>query len=111
MVAAFTPDEFKTFFRVSKASVESVLSYVSEVCNEKNITGILDRVSSGGSPQKPLQDRVLMMLWFMASLDKYSAIADRFGVSESTASFAIRNLLQFFEEQLVKKVIKYLSTL
>ena len=41
-----------------------------------------------------------MMLWYLSSQDKYSAIADRFGVSESTAYVAIRELLVFLNENL-----------
>ncbi|XP_053407684.1 LOW QUALITY PROTEIN: uncharacterized protein LOC123548132 [Mercenaria mercenaria] len=109
VVSLFRLDEFKTFFCVSRVSVESLIGYIADVCNEKDITGILVRRSSGGSPQIPLEDRVLMMLWFMASLDKYSALADIFGVSESTASSAIRNLLKFTQEQLVDRVITWPS--
>lgn len=41
----------------------------------------------------------------MASKDKYASVADRFGVSESTASYAIRNLLAFIAEYLVNILI------
>lgn len=37
----------------------------------------------------------------MASLDKYAAIADRFGVSESKASYAIPNLISFIHDYLL----------
>ncbi|KAJ8304911.1 hypothetical protein KUTeg_018494 [Tegillarca granosa] len=89
----------------SRISVQYLLESITEICISENISGILCRHSSGGSEQIPLHNRILILIWYMASLDKYSSIADRFGVSESTASCAIRNLLQFIQENLVKKVI------
>ena len=98
-------DEFKTFFRVSRLSVESLRDKISQICVQQNVTGILCRRSTGGSPQIPLDDRILMFLWYMASLNKYAAIADRFGVSESTASFAVRNLITFIHDYLLSVII------
>ncbi len=75
------------------------------MCLEEGISGIVGREGTGGSQQKSLHDRLLMMLWFMASKDKFSAIADRFGMSESTANMAIRNLLVFLNENLRDTII------
>ncbi|XP_055999976.1 putative nuclease HARBI1 [Ostrea edulis] len=101
----FRVDEFKTFFRVSRISVECLRGKISEICVEQNVSGILCRHSTGGSPQIPLEDRLLIFLWYMASMDKYAAIADRFGVSESTASYAIRNLITFIHDYLLNIII------
>ena len=79
--------------------------WICEICNEELLVGITERTGSGGSPQKPLQERILMLLWYMASLDKYASIADGFGVSESTACSAIRNLLQFITDLQMNKII------
>ena len=105
VVSNFRIDEYKTFFRVSRVSVECLKCKITEICTQQNVSGILCRGSTGGSPQIPLEDRLLMFLWFMASLDKYSAIADRFGTSESTASYAIRNLITFVHDYLLDVVI------
>ena len=105
VVSHFRIDEFKTFFRVSRVSVQCLEDKISEVCVQQNISGILCRQSTGGTPQTPLENRLLMFLWYMASLDKYGAIADRFGTSESTASYAIRNLVTFIHDYLLKVVI------
>ena len=105
----FHLDEFKTFFRVSRQTVESLIGWIQQTCREDNIKGITTRVSSGGSPQKPLEHRVLVLLWFMASLDKYSSIADRFGMSESTACIAVHTLLGFVHENLLRKIIVWPS--
>ena len=82
----FHLDEFRTFFRMSKVSVQIFEDYVGEVCQQENVKGNLCRQDTGGSLQIPLRKRVLMMLWYLSSLDKYSSIAGRFGISESTAS-------------------------
>jgi len=42
---------------------------------------------------------------YMASKDKYTSIADQFGMSESTANTAVRNLLDLVATQLLNKVI------
>ena len=67
------------------------------------------RTGSGGSVQKSLDDRILLFLWFMASLDKYSSIADRFGMSESTACDSISELLNLIREYLVDSLIVWPS--
>lgn len=41
----------------------------------------------------------------MSSQDKYDSIADRFGMSESTFSYAIRNLIAFIHDYLLSKVV------
>lgn len=69
------------------------------------LSGILCREATGGPVQKPLPDRILMFLWFMSSQDKYDSIADRFGMSESTFSYAIRNLIAFIHDYLLSKVV------
>lgn len=71
--------------------------------------GITGTTGSGGSPQKPLDQRVLAMLWFLASQDKYASIADRFNFSESTACDAIRKLLKFMSDHLLNKLIVWPS--
>lgn len=103
----FRVDEFKNFSRVSRISVESLRGKISEICAEQDVSGILGRCSTGGSPQIPLEERLFIFLWYMDSLDKYAAIADRFGVSESTASFAIRNLISFIHDYLLSIIISW----
>ncbi|KAJ8302170.1 hypothetical protein KUTeg_021157 [Tegillarca granosa] len=65
----------------SRISVQYLLESITEICISENISGILCRHSSGGSEQIPLHNRILILIWYMASLDKYSSIADRFGVT------------------------------
>lgn len=48
-----------------------------------------------------------MFLWYMASLDKDATIADRFGMNESTASYAIQNLIQFVYDYLLDKIVTW----
>ena len=67
----------------------------------------MSREGSGGTPQKPLHERLLMVLWYLASQDKYAAIADRFGMSKSTANLSIRNLLSFICTYLCDKLIRW----
>lgn len=109
VIANFYLDEFKTFFRISRVSAEYLVNYISEVCTEENIQGIVETTGTGGVPQKPLEHRVLAMLWFLASQDKYASIADRFNFSESTANVAIRKLLLFIANHMLKKIIVWPS--
>ncbi|XP_062610167.1 uncharacterized protein LOC134271947 [Saccostrea cucullata] len=105
VVSHFHLDEFKTFFRVDRVSVQCLKEKISSICTQQNISGVLCRMSTGGSAQTPLEDRLLMFLWYMASLDKYAAIADRFGTSESTALYSIHNLITFISDYLLDAVI------
>lgn len=109
IASTFRLDEFQTFFRVKRSTVQCLQDWICRVCNEENIKGVVDRQGGGGCLQKPLGDRILMTLWFMASLDKYASIADRFGMSESTACCAIRNLIHFIHEKLLEKVVLWPS--
>ena len=40
---SFRVDEFKTFFRVSRGSVEQLLVHIRQVCDEKHVVGITER--------------------------------------------------------------------
>ena len=62
IVSLFRPDEFKIFFRMSRISVQCLQDWICSVCTDGNITGITDRERSGGSKQKPLGERLLMLL-------------------------------------------------
>ena len=105
----FHLDEFKVFFRVSRQSAESLLQHIGEVCQENDIKGIVETTGSGGVVQKPLEERLLVTLWFLASLDKYASIADRFNFSESTACDSVRKLLRFMTDHLLEKLITWPS--
>lgn len=101
IVAVFRLDEF---FRVGRGVVQTLSEYISETCVEQNISSLTGRRGSGGSPQTLLYHRILLMLWFMASLDKFASIADRFGISESTAC-AVHDLVCFIHEFLLDKIV------
>ena len=107
MVGAYTPDEFKTFFRLSRIIVEAFLQLISLTCQVNNINGITDRIGEGGCPQRPLQNRVLILLFYMSTLDKYESIAHRFGLAESRAHHIIHILVEFISQQLVDKLIMW----
>lgn len=109
IVHQFRLDEFKTFFRVGRPTVQVLQDYIVEMCREENVPGITERRGSGGSPQKPLNERILMVLWYMASLDKFASLADRFGMSESTACDAVHELIQFIHQYLLNKVVTWPS--
>ena len=100
VVSWFRADEFKVFFRVTRTVVEHLEEWICRICLECAIAGIVGRQGMGGSKPKTLYEHLLVMLWYLSSQDKYSAIADRFGVSESTANVAIRELLVFLNENL-----------
>lgn len=68
--------------------------------------GILCCTSAGGLVQTPLENRLLMFLWYMASSDKYVAIANRSGTSEITALYAIHNLITFINVYLSDAVVQ-----
>ena len=87
--------------------MQSLQDCICEICREQNVSGIMERESTGGSKQRNIGERLLMLFWYMASLDKYAAIADRFDVAESTACCAIRNLLRFVCDHLLSKLVTW----
>ena len=109
VVTLYTPDEFKTFFRLSRTTVESFLQLISRTCQENNIKGITDRIGEGGCPQRPLQDRLLILLFYMSTLDKYQSIAHRFGLGESRAHNVVHTLVKFISQHLVDTLITWPS--
>ena len=102
-------DEFKTFLRIRRTCLQYLYELICALCQEKGIRGILCREGSGESPQNPLQDRLLVMLWYLSSQDRYSSVADKFGICESTANTAIRNRMLFTKEYLVERLITWPS--
>ena len=100
VASRFRTDEFKLFFRVTRTVVEYLEEWINRICLEHGIVSIVGRQGMGGSKPKTPYERLVMMLWYLASQDKYSTIADRFGARESTANVAIRELLVFLSENL-----------
>lgn len=94
---------------MGRVSVQALQELITEVATEENISGITERIGSGGTPQKTLEERILMMLWYMASLDKFSSLADRFGMAESTACRALHDMLHFIHQYLLDRVIVWPS--
>lgn len=78
---------------------------IVKIYRQENIAGIICREGSGGTIQTTLSERMVLFIWYVSSFNKYSSIADRFGVSESTAPCAIRNLLIFINDYLVERLI------
>ena len=87
--------------------MEWLVQFVVEVCRQEDIRGVLGRTRYVGCIQNPLEDRLLMLLWFLASLGKYSSIADCVGVSESTACDNVRSLITFIHDYTRDWVIKW----
>ena len=67
---------------MTRTVVESLEEWIHRICLEYDIASIVDRQGMGGNKPETLYEHLLMMLWYLASQDKYSAIADRFGVSD-----------------------------
>ena len=74
--------------------------WIHRICLERGIASIVGRQGMGGSKPKTRHEHLFMMLWYLASQDKYSTITDRFGSRESTANVAIRKLLVFLSDNL-----------
>ena len=65
--------------------MQSIYEHICDADNEQHVMDeLFDRVCSGGKPCVPLQSKLLILLWYVASQDKYSFVADRFGTSEFT---------------------------
>ena len=87
--------------------MEWLVLFVVEVCKQEDVKGVSGRTQWGGLIHNSLEDRLLMLLWFLASLDKYNSVADCFGVSESRACDSVRSLITFIHDYLKNRVIKW----
>ena len=63
--------------------MEYLEEWIHRICLERGITGIVGRQGMGRSKPETLYEHLLMMLWYLDSQDKYSAIADRLWPLES----------------------------
>ena len=79
IVPLYTPDEFKLHFRVSRRTCEKLMqNIVTHGQLKVNVT-------HGGRQPVSVEKHVLLGLWTISTKEKYTSIADRFGISESTA--------------------------
>ena len=77
--------------------------------NLNQVTGLKVRVYGGGRPQLPDQIKVLLSIWYISGKEPYCRIADRFGVSESTACTITRTIFRVISESLMPKFIVWPS--
>ncbi|XP_064464331.1 putative nuclease HARBI1 [Ornithodoros turicata] len=74
IVPTLSLDDFKSHFRLQRSSVEKLVAMLSR-----------DAHFSMGRPEIELGKQVLVLLWCLANLECFRSIADRFGMSNSTA--------------------------
>lgn len=103
VVDHYLPDQFKSFFRLSRETFQFVLRCLID-CPE------LARSEKGaGRPEIPLEKDLLMTLWYIGSQENIKSIADRFDVQESTFVAHNRRLLDVFSDKLCRKFVVWPS--
>jgi hypothetical protein len=99
VVSRYSLDTFKTFFRVSKDTFETILG------NIQHIPEMQLRKPAAGRPQVSHEKDLLMMLWYIGSQETIRSIADRFNVSESTFHSHNRKMLDIFQHHFLSKFV------
>jgi hypothetical protein len=89
---------------LSKDTSEVIIEYLSGVAE------LQARPTLAGRRAVPLQTKVLMMLWYLASKDTIRQIADRFNVSESTCVSQIRQVVNAVVTDVLPRVLSWPST-
>ncbi|XP_070541556.1 uncharacterized protein [Ptychodera flava] len=81
VIPRYDPDDFREHFRLSRESFEAVLTLLME-CNEIPQPG-----QDGLRGKMPIliEKQLLIFLWYLGNNETFRSIADRFGVSMSTA--------------------------
>lgn len=99
VVSRYSLDTFKTFFRVSKTTFETILENIG------HIPELMLREPAAGRPQISRDKDLLMMLWYIGSKETIRSIADRFNVSESTFHSHNRKMLDVFKKHFLQKFV------
>jgi hypothetical protein len=98
-VPQYLPDDFKSFFRMTRGTFEKILQQISGA--EK----LRRRIGIGGRQQIAIDKDLLMTCWFLGNLESVRSIADRFIVSKSTFLDHNRRMPTVLCDSLLKTVI------
>ncbi|CAH2101079.1 unnamed protein product [Euphydryas editha] len=82
VVACYTDHEFKSHFRMSRATFQYLHGMMQK--------DLLRKVK--GCPCIPSQTQLMIALWKMATADSYRSVCDRFNVGRATAVRAVRRV-------------------
>ncbi|KAI4468221.1 ribosome biogenesis protein [Holotrichia oblita] len=80
----YTDTEFKQHFRMKRSSMQ-------EIIDSYNLTM---KHSGAGRPQLTAEKSVFMTVWYVANMECFRQISDRFGVTLSCAYNSVKNVLQ-----------------
>ncbi|KAJ8932762.1 hypothetical protein NQ314_014463 [Rhamnusium bicolor] len=78
-VPNFSDRQFHSHFRMTPTTFEDILRKMHAVA-EINV-----QAHAGGNPETPIEKQLLIALWYMSNIESFRGVADRFGVSSSTA--------------------------
>ncbi|XP_021373738.1 protein ANTAGONIST OF LIKE HETEROCHROMATIN PROTEIN 1-like [Mizuhopecten yessoensis] len=101
VVPKYSPDSFRTFFRVSRSTFETIATNIAAYPE------LHPRQPNAGRPQISIEKDLLMGLWYLGSQETVRSIADRFDVSLSTFNDHNRRLLDVFTLHLKTKFISW----
>ncbi|XP_025996033.1 protein ANTAGONIST OF LIKE HETEROCHROMATIN PROTEIN 1-like [Solenopsis invicta] len=82
VVGRYMDYEFKSYFRMSKATFKYLLKVIHE--------DLIRKVK--GCPTIPAHQQLMIALWKMATMDSYRSICDRFNVGRTTALRAVQRV-------------------
>jgi len=82
VVVSYMGHEFKSHFRMSKATFQYLLEMLRPYLTRK----------IKGCPMIPASHQLMIAIWKMATMDSYRSICDRFNVGRATAVRAVRRI-------------------
>ncbi|XP_071642152.1 uncharacterized protein [Temnothorax longispinosus] len=82
VIELYSNYEFKSHFRLERATFEYILSIISDYLVQK----------TRGNETIPSRKQLMIALWKIATMDSYRSICDRFDVGRATALKAVRRV-------------------
>lgn len=87
IVPQYSDRQFQSHFRMSPTTFERLLTNIYHVETEAP-------TKTQRNPEIPTEKQLLLTLWYLANLECYRTVADRFGVSTSTAWNSVFKILK-----------------
>jgi hypothetical protein len=101
VVPRYNPDDFRRFFRMRRHTFEVICQQLAGVLPE------YQTLRSSGRPAIPLQNQLMIFLWYMGSLEPLCRIGDRFNVTEFSVIKIRRRLCNMLLRHFKTKYIKW----
>lgn len=94
VISSYTLDEFKTHFRISRASLQTLVEDLKT-----------RYLSLSGRAAIPLEKALLMTIWTLSNQESFRTIADRFGIRKGVAHTVIIKVCKLLYGNMQKYIV------